>query len=132
MSAEFNFLLRFEAKDAVEAENFREFVSRLRGVTEIRLAALDGDTLRPTRRLVPLPEGVPTYGDIVRSWREHLGLESGELARNAQIPPAYLSQLEHNKIKRPGESKLSRIAGALGVEYIVLLTKQLPPSILEQ
>lgn len=125
MSPEFNFLLKLKAKDDAEAENLREFINRIIGVVQIKAA----DPESRGRRLVLMVEGKnPSYGDVIRSWRLYRELEPSELANNAEITQPYLSQIEHDKIKRPSESRLAKIARALNVDYDILLTKKLPPA----
>lgn len=51
----------------------------------------------------------------VRIWREHRGMALRELARKADIPASYLSDIEHKK--KPGSvAALSALAKALGVK----------------
>ncbi len=50
----------------------------------------------------------------IRVWREHRGLKAKELAVQAGISAAYLSEIEHGK-KEPTVKSLRAIADALGV-----------------
>ena len=50
----------------------------------------------------------------VRIWREHRKLTARQLARSAEIPPSYLSEIE--TAKKPGSfDAMTRIARALNV-----------------
>jgi len=76
----------------------------------------------------------------VKRLREQRRLSSSELARQAQISKAYLSQLEGGRFTSPSAEVLFKIAGALGVT-IADLTQEvtirknddipLPPSLKE-
>ena len=58
-------------------------------------------------------------GTRVRERRLLIGLKQADLARMAEISPAYLNLIEHNR-RRVGEELLARLAKALGVEAAAL------------
>lgn len=68
----------------------------------------------------------PSIGEVVRSWREVRGLTPSQLAQRANVAQPYISQLEHGKIKRPGDDILERLAAGLDVPLIDLLLRKLP------
>ncbi len=68
-----------------------------------------------------------SIGKCVRAWREYRGLRPSDLAEKAQVTRSYISSLEHNAIKNPNDEHLIRIADALGIDVMVLFTRQLPP-----
>jgi transcriptional regulator with XRE-family HTH domain len=82
------------------------------------------------------PEGpLPPYlrvplGQVIRAWRMARGLTLAELAARAGPPMTrgYLSQLENDRIHTPSEEKVAQLAAALGIEPLVLLTRQFPPA----
>ena len=69
-----------------------------------------------------------SIGDTVRAWREARDLNVTELARRCGSPitKGYLSQLEHNKVRQPSEDHLMRIAAALKIPVLFLVTRRLP------
>ena len=69
-----------------------------------------------------------TIGEVVRSWRRHHGLTVTELAAQAGPPitKGYVSQLERDKIRTPGDTKLAQLARALGVSVRDLVNRRLP------
>src|SRR5437879_5439 len=69
-----------------------------------------------------------TTGEVVRKWREYRGWSPTELATRAQVPQPYLSQLEHDKILRPREPVLRRLAIGLEIPMADLLTRKPPPT----
>lgn len=58
-------------------------------------------------------------GTRVRERRLLIGLKQADLARMADISPAYLNLIEHNR-RRVGADLLTRLAAALGVEEAAL------------
>jgi transcriptional regulator with XRE-family HTH domain len=68
-----------------------------------------------------------SIGKCVRAWREYRRLRPSDLAEKAQVTRSYISSLEHNAIKNPNDEHLIRIADALGIDVMVLFTRQLPP-----
>ncbi len=77
----------------------------------------------------PLPDylRIP-LGRVIRAWRQAQGLTLEDLASRAGSPfsRGYLSQLENDRIHTPGEEKLAQLAAALGVDPLVLVTRQFP------
>jgi transcriptional regulator with XRE-family HTH domain len=70
-----------------------------------------------------------TIGAVLRQAREVRGLSSIEVARGADISPAYLSKLENDAVKRPSPGVLHRLGEVLGVPYaelMVLVGYQVP------
>ncbi len=75
-----------------------------------RAAADPADTL-PVELVKRMIEGESP----VRIWREHRGLALTALAERAEIPPGYLSEIEHRK--KPGSVRALRaLARALNVD----------------
>jgi len=70
-----------------------------------------------------------SIGEVVKIWREHRKLKPVELAKAADLSPAYLSQLEHNKIRQPRELALAKLAEALDIEAIDMITRRMPPAV---
>ena len=66
-------------------------------------------------------------GHVVKAWRVHRRLSSTALAKAANVPKGYLSELEHNKIAQPGKTRLAQLAGALEVSVWDLWTRRMPP-----
>lgn len=58
-------------------------------------------------------------GNTINSLRKHKGLKQGDLANQAGLTQAYVSQIEKNK-KEPNMSSLKKICGVLGVPVPVL------------
>jgi len=63
-------------------------------------------------------------GTKIRELREDKGLSLSELARQAGISKAYLSQIEAGKTTRPSGEALLRIASVLGSSVAALLGAQ--------
>jgi len=78
-------------------------------------------------------------GERLRRFRTDKGLSQAELARAAQLSPAYLSELEGGAGKRPSGRVLLALGDALGVTIADLLGRRiapesepaLPPSLVE-
>lgn len=51
----------------------------------------------------------------VRVWREHRGISAADLAHQAGLSRAYISQIETGK-RHPGVAALRRMAGVLNVD----------------
>lgn len=66
-------------------------------------------------------------GDRIRGYRGTAGVTQAELARQAGVSKAYLSELEGNAGRRPSADVLLRIAEALGVTIADLLGKTVKP-----
>lgn len=75
-----------------------------------------------------------TIGAVVQAWRQHHDLTITELAARAGPPitKGYISQLERNKIRTPGDAKLVQLARALGVSVRDLVNRRLPGDMLEE
>lgn len=69
-----------------------------------------------------------TIGDVVKNWREHRRLKPSELAKAANLSPAYVSQLEHNKIRQPRRPALAKLADALDIETLDMIMGRMPPA----
>jgi transcriptional regulator with XRE-family HTH domain len=69
-----------------------------------------------------------SIGEVVRAWREARGLTVTELAQRSGSPitKGYISQLEHNKVRQPSDDHLVRIATALEIPVLFLVTRRLP------
>lgn len=63
----------------------------------------------------------------VKELRERRGWTRSQLAAYAGVDPAYITNLEHGKMVRPGAEALERIARALGVPLHVLTQGLIPP-----
>jgi len=68
--------------------------------------------------------GAMNVGAKIRELREDKGLSLSELARQAGISKAYLSQIEAGKTTRPSGEALLRIASVLGSSVAALLGAQ--------
>ena len=93
-----------------------------------------GDRLGRGRHEAPIiledPEKV-TLGFALRAWRRSQDLTPTDLAEKAgfgRTGRAYVSKLEHGKIKKPTDLSLRRLTTALGISNETLLTLQLPPN----
>ncbi len=69
-----------------------------------------------------------SIGEVVRAWREARELSVTELAERSGSPitKGYISQLEHNKVRQPSDDHLVRIAAALRIPVLFLVTRRLP------
>lgn len=66
-------------------------------------------------------------GEVVKAWREFRGLSVTAFAARAGIPKAYVSELEHLKIDRPGTKRMGELAAGLGIDYWDLAQRRQPP-----
>lgn len=80
-----------------------------------------------------MPEGDDSFleitiGHVIRAWRQHRDLTITELAARAGPPitKGYVSQLERNKIRLPGDVKLAQLSRALDVSIRDLVNRRLP------
>ena len=73
----------------------------------------------PERLRIPL-------GEVVRAWREFRGWSPTELAHRAGLTKGHLSEIEHNRIRRPRDEQLAKLAGALGISFWDLHAHRLP------
>lgn len=62
-----------------------------------------------------------TFGDGLRTARELRNLSLREVEAATGISNAYLSQLEHNKIKKPSPHFLHKLAALYGIGYEFLM-----------
>jgi transcriptional regulator with XRE-family HTH domain len=58
-----------------------------------------------------------TFGLTLRRAREVRGLSAVDVARAAEISPAYLSKLENDAVKKPSPQVLHSLSEALAVPY---------------
>src|SRR5205085_4052446 len=67
-------------------------------------------------------------GDVIKAWREARGLTVTELAARAGEPisKGYISEVENNKIRKPNDEYLIRIAAALDIPIEYLVLRRLP------
>ena len=61
------------------------------------------------------------FGRVLRTLRKAKEMGLRELAKDAQMPPGYLAELETGKKKNPSLDVLKRLAKALGVPVTDLL-----------
>ncbi len=67
-------------------------------------------------------------GDVLLAWRNYRGLTQEELGEKSGLAKAYISQIETNKVKRPGDKKLEQLADALNIKTINLILRHMPPA----
>jgi len=69
-----------------------------------------------------------SIGEVVMAWRKLRNLTVTELAQRSgsTITKGYISQLEHDKVHRPNDDHLVRIAAALKIPVLYLVTRRLP------
>jgi transcriptional regulator with XRE-family HTH domain len=69
-----------------------------------------------------------SLGEVVKAWRAARELTVTELAARAGRPitKGYISEVEHNKIRQPNDEYLVRIAAALDIPVLFLVTRRLP------
>src|SRR5689334_551008 len=67
-------------------------------------------------------------GEVVRAWREAHEMTLGQLVEEAGSPitKQYISQLETQKIRNPGDEYLIRIAKALKIPVSYLVNRVMP------
>ncbi len=61
------------------------------------------------------------FGRVLKALRKSKKMGLRELAREAKVPPGYLTELEAGKKKNPSLVVLTRLAKALGVSVTELL-----------
>jgi transcriptional regulator with XRE-family HTH domain len=66
-------------------------------------------------------------GRVVKAWRLAHGWSVTELARRAGVPKGHLSEIENEKIDRPQDETVLKLANALDVPYADLHMRRLPP-----
>jgi transcriptional regulator with XRE-family HTH domain len=74
---------------------------------------------------IPLALSIP-IGEVIKNWREFRGWSVTELATKAGLTKGYISQLENNKIKRPSDQHLAKLAGALRIEVWDVIARRMP------
>jgi transcriptional regulator with XRE-family HTH domain len=70
---------------------------------------------------------LPTIGAVIRAWRKFRGMTSTELSEKAGVRIAYLSEIEHDRTRRPEEEYLEKLADALEVPLEDILGRRMPP-----
>ena len=70
---------------------------------------------------------LPTIGAVIRAWRKFREMTSTELSEKAGVRIAYLSEIEHDRTKRPEEEFLEKLADALEVPLEDILGRRMPP-----
>ncbi len=70
-------------------------------------------------------------GQTMRALRDERGLTLSELARQAGISKAYLSQIETGQVESPSAKTLFNIASSLGTTVAALLGEALPANATE-
>lgn len=72
-------------------------------------------------------------GDVIKAWRTVRELTVTELAARAGEPisKGYISEVENNKIRKPNDEYLIRIAKALDIPVEYLVMRRLPDEQLE-
>ena len=72
-------------------------------------------------------------GDVIKAWREVREITVTELAARAGEPisKGYISEVENNKIRKPNDEYLIRIAEALDIPVEYLVLRRLPDEQLE-
>ncbi len=97
-----------------------EMLEDIREFDRVKRAIADGDEeLIPAEVVYALLDGA----NPIRVWREHRGLSQSEVAKQAGISKAYLSQLENNR--RTGSAQvLAAIARVLKVNVDDLLPQE--------
>ena len=73
--------------------------------------------------------GIPTIGDVVREWRRYRQISLTDFCQQTELSKSYVSELEHNKIDNPKQDKLERLALALGISIMDIVSRQMPPGI---
>ena len=66
-----------------------------------------------------------TIGATVRAWRQKRDMTLTNLAKMTGITKGYLSQLENDKIKNPSDKHMIKIASALKIPVLFLVTRVL-------
>ncbi len=70
----------------------------------------------------------PSVGDRIRKLRDGKGLTLTELAAEARVSKAYLSQVEKGQVAKPSAQSLYQIASALGTSVGALLGEVSAPT----
>lgn len=70
-------------------------------------------------------------GENIRAWRRRRGMRAKELARRASLTPAQVSKMETG-VHLPSFSTLERVARALAVEMVDLISDRRPEALLRQ
>ena len=94
-----------------------EMLADVRDYDAAMQAIAEGEELIPAEIVYAILDGA----NPIRVWREHRGLNQGELAIKAGISPSYLSQLESGK--RDGTTEVvAAIAAALELTTDALIS----------
>ena len=67
-----------------------------------------------------------SLGEVVKAWRQEQDLTVTELAARADTAKGYISEVENNKIHRPNDEQLIRLAKALEIPVEFLILRRLP------
>lgn len=62
------------------------------------------------------------FGTLLRTARERAGLSQSELARQCEVKPQRINALEQGTRDNPGLDTINRLADALGITAIELLS----------
>jgi transcriptional regulator with XRE-family HTH domain len=73
--------------------------------------------------------GIPAIGDVVREWRRYRQISLTEFSKRTKRSKGYISELEHNKIDNPKPDKLKRMATALGISVMDIVSRRLPDEV---
>ena len=85
---------------------------------------MDNEQKNPVAK-IPQELIIPV-GEVIRNWREFRGLSITELAEMAKLSKGYISQVENDKIKRPSDQQLAKLAGALEIEVWDIIARRMP------
>jgi len=69
---------------------------------------------------------LPPIGQVVKAWRLARGLSVTELGIRTGLLKAYISQVEHGRVRQPGDENLARIARVLEIPVEYLIVRRLP------
>ena len=72
---------------------------------------------------------IPTIGDVVREWRRYRQISLTDFCQQTQLSKGYISELEHNKIGTPKQDKVKKLAPALGISEMDILSRRMPPEV---
>ncbi len=67
-----------------------------------------------------------SLGEVVKAWRQARGLTVTGLAARAGMAKGYISEVENNKIRRPNDDQLIRLADAMSIPVLYLVNRRLP------
>jgi len=69
---------------------------------------------------------IPAIGDVVREWRQYRQISLTEFSQQTKLSKGYISELEHKKIDNPKPAKLKRMAAALGISELDIVSRRMP------